>query len=391
MIQHILKIVWKNKSQNALLLIEIFVSFIILSAIFIYLIRDIGLIRTPLGFDTKDKLMILLYDNRNQDSIAFIQKIQNLQRELKSQPEIIDISFGNSIYPFSNSVWSSVSEVNNIQVWYLQAGMDENYQNTMNIPMVDGKWLEKPIDESSDIKQIVVNEAFINKNFNGKTMVDSVLNLNGDKKIVGVMKNYKYNGQFTEEEPIIIEYLNPYNKNNLTCVFLNVKENTPSIFEEKISKIVFQSTGINNFVIKNLDENRISQSKLNWISLTLLITLGIFIIFNVAMGLFGVLWYNINKRRYEISLRKAMGATNISILGQFVFELLGLSFIAILLGSLLIAQIAYFELIKDLSPVLIYKGLLSAVVFVLALVISCAIYPSWRAAQFHPAEGLKDE
>ena len=63
-----------------------------------------------------------------------------------------------------------------------------------------------------------------------------------------------------------------------------------------------------------------------------------FLIINVALGLFGVLWYNINKRRGEIGLRRAVGATGNSISKQLVGEAMVLSTISLIIGSFFAVQ-----------------------------------------------------
>ena len=49
-------------------------------------------------------------------------------------------------------------------------------------------------------------------------------------------------------------------------------------------------------------------AKQTFIPLVVLFIICGFLVFNVALGLFGVLWYNINQRQSEIGLRRAMGS-----------------------------------------------------------------------------------
>ncbi|HMP29637.1 MAG TPA: hypothetical protein PKD85_08550, partial [Saprospiraceae bacterium] len=206
MYHQIIKIVWKNKGQNALLLLEIFISFVILAAVFAYLFNNFQKLNAPLGFETKDRWMVLFGDYYiKKDSLAYVQEVDNLRRNLDNMPEVKSHSFGNMVYPFSWNNWSSITEVNNIKLEYKLAAYDDEFNNTMEVPIVEGRWYNKPL-QTNDIDEVVVNNVFKNLYFADKNIIDSVFNLNGDKKIVGIIENFKYNGEFTVEDPIAISY-----------------------------------------------------------------------------------------------------------------------------------------------------------------------------------------
>ena len=65
----------------------------------------------------------------------------------------------------------------------------------------------------------------------------------------------------------------------------------------------------------------------------ILIIVAGFLIINVALGLFGVLWYNINLRKSEIGLRRAVGASGNAVSKQLVGEALVLATFALIIGS----------------------------------------------------------
>jgi putative ABC transport system permease protein len=391
MLQQILKIIWKHRGQNLLLLLELFISFIVLAGAFAYLLFNRAQFTSPLGFETKNRLAILFTDLYSEiDSASYTQKIKGLELSLRNMPEVESFSFGNSIYPFSFNTWQSNSETNNVRIEYNQASMDERYSETMGITMVAGRWLAQPQDKNA-LEEVVVNQRFIDKNFGGKPMLDSIINLNGDVRIVGVMQHFKYNGEFTDEPPMVINYQNPYNQEEASTLYIRLKPNTPVVIEEELSKLIMQTTGIKDFIMRNLDDDRREGSKATWVNLYAVTALTLFLVINVAMGLFGVLLYNINKRRGEISLRKALGATNTAIMVQFGAEMMGLALVAIVLGCLVFWQMAWYGLIDFVEKTMMYTGMWYAVTFVALLVLVCSAYPVWRAARLHPATGLREE
>ncbi len=121
----------------------------------------------------------------------------------------------------------------------------------------------------------------------------------------------------------------------------------------------------------------------------LLIVTG-FLIINVALGLFGVLWYNINKRRSEIGLRRAVGASGNSISKQLVGEALVLSTISLLIGSFFAIQFPLMN-VFDLATSTYLIAWMLALAFIYVLVIICALYPGRQAAAIYPAVALHEE
>jgi putative ABC transport system permease protein len=115
-----------------------------------------------------------------------------------------------------------------------------------------------------------------------------------------------------------------------------------------------------------------------------------FLIINVALGLFGVLWYNINMRRSEIGLRRALGATGKSISFQLIAESLLLSSLSVLIGCFFAVQFPLMN-VFDLPAGIYISAILLSVLFIYTLVIVCALYPGKQAAAIYPAVALHEE
>jgi putative ABC transport system permease protein len=80
-----------------------------------------------------------------------------------------------------------------------------------------------------------------------------------------------------------------------------------------------------NVEIEHMDNKLESKNKLTLVPMIIASIVAGFLVINVALGLFGVLWYNINKRKGEIGLRRAVGASGNSISGSSIGEALVLS------------------------------------------------------------------
>ena len=126
------------------------------------------------------------------------------------------------------------------------------------------------------------------------------------------------------------------------------------------------------------------------IPLVILIAISAFLLINIALGLFGVLFTQINRRRAEIGLRKAMGATPVEVTTQFVLEILIVTAAGLLLGVFFAVQVPLLELLP-IPERFFYLGIAAAIVTIVLIVVLCALIPSRQAARLHPALVLHEE
>ena len=145
-----------------------------------------------------------------------------------------------------------------------------------------------------------------------------------------------------------------------------------------------------NIEIEHLVNKR---KDINYFSLVPMIVLSIvagFLIVNVAFGLFGVLWYNINKRRGEIGLRRAVGASGKSVSAQLVSESLILATLSLIIGTFFAVQFPLLN-VFDLPAGIYLTAIILAVLFIYTLVLICSLYPGRQAAAIYPAVALHEE
>jgi putative ABC transport system permease protein len=142
--------------------------------------------------------------------------------------------------------------------------------------------------------------------------------------------------------------------------------------------------------IDYLTEMRIAQLKVRMTPPAILSVVCIFLIINVALGLFGVLWLTINQRRSELGVRRAMGATGAAISWQVLGEILVLTTFGLLLGLLVAMQFPLLGVFDVKAGVYLTAMALAAGGLYL-LAAGCALYPSQLAAGILPAVALREE
>jgi putative ABC transport system permease protein len=116
-----------------------------------------------------------------------------------------------------------------------------------------------------------------------------------------------------------------------------------------------------------------------------------FLVFNVALGMFGVLWYSINRRRAEIALRRALGAGRRGISWQILGEALVLATIALMAGLFIAMQVPLLGLYSAIGAFDYTIAMVLSAVAIYILVFICALYPSRLAMRIVPAQALRDE
>lgn len=110
-----------------------------------------------------------------------------------------------------------------------------------------------------------------------------------------------------------------------------------------------------------------------------------------GIGVMNIMLVSVSERTREIGVRKAIGATNLSILGQFLFEAVVLTSLGGVLGlgcSILVKEILQ---TMNITFVLDMNAVNLALMFSALVGIVFGIVPALRAAQLKPVDALKYE
>jgi putative ABC transport system permease protein len=394
MLKHLFKLIWNKKKQNFLLLFEIFISFLVVFTVFAFSVFYYQNYSKPLGFEYK-QVWAISYDNsslsKNTDSIGIFYK--NLYLSLKKLSKVEEVSYASANFPYSNSMMSTGlaykgKKINRINSYYI----DENYQKVWTMHLVAGRW-HQPIDLIGNTKPIIINNTLKESVFGKKNAIGEYLNNDDGKqtmKIIGVVADTKGSGDFWPAGNAIFNQIDTGFIKQVSTILVKVRPNADATFESELYKFMTGSIKDANITIEQVADMREAKNKVTIIPMIIFVTVAGFLIINVALGLFGVLWYNINKRRSEIGLRRAIGASGRAVSSQLVAEAMILATLSLLLGCFFAAQFPILN-VFDLPTSVYVIAMLLAVLFIYALVYACALYPGKQAAAIHPALALHEE
>jgi putative ABC transport system permease protein len=388
MIQHLFKLIWKRRKSNFLIMLEIFVAFLILFAVSsasIYLYKNYN---QPSGINVDNVWSVYVNYNSLSDSLNR-QNGELLEQKLKSVKEIQAFSFGHETFPYGNSHSQGSVSVNGKEVQNCSyVTMDDKAPSVLELKLSEGKWF-KNSDTVGNITPVVITQFIKEKLFGNEIAIGKKLGNDTDEhrqKIVGVISNFK---QFTDYDELSSTMFSPF-KDAKNSFMVRVDPSVSADFEAQFAKSLRQINKDWNIEILHTSDMKAGKNTMYTIPLTIIFIVSGFLIANVVLGLFGVLFQNISRRKGEIGVRRAMGATQGNILFHFIGETLVLTTFSVLLGVFFAVQFPIMN-IFDVATETYLMGILIAALAIYGLVVVCAYFPSRQAAAIYPAMALHEE
>jgi putative ABC transport system permease protein len=392
MYRHLFKLIWNKRKQNFLLMSEMLVSFLVIFAVFTLLVYYYQNYKKPMGFDYEHVWMIN-YSNgdkmRNGDSLQLFY--ETLQRDIRSMPEVREISLSSSNTPLTQNTMQNGFTYKGKTIEHTNCyRVEDSYMEVLHMKMEEGRWFNKA-DAVANTKPIVINSSLREEAFGKEQAVGKIIGDGEDKKqIIGVVADAKFKGDYTTAGFASFYRIDSTSIHWTEKLLVSVNADAGPAFEGRLYKKVAGYIENSNVEIEHLVNKRKS---INYFALVPMIVLSIvscFLIINVALGLFGVLWYNINRRRGEIGLRRAIGATGRSVASQLVIEAMILATFSLIIGSFFAVQFPLLNVFNLPAGVYI-TALVLAILFIYLLVLVCAFYPGRQAAAIYPAVALHEE
>jgi predicted permease len=279
------------------------------------------------------------------------------------------------------------------------------YFETFDLKPVSGRLFDG-MENGNSGKVVVVNESYVRECLRGADPLGLQVNLISGKatggegtgstkwEIIGVVPDVRVSGFTRPEKTEPIVYL-PYTEAG--SMFMTLAVRSDILARDEIRKSVEQ-------IILDLDPNLpvyFVQTMEEFIDdliypyrtlANFFLTIGLMALFLAAIGVYGMLAFNVSRRRREIGIRMALGADTLRIVTQVLRQ----GFSQVVIGILVGTGLAYvvgrmmrdFMLgINPLDPS-VYTGVLLTLVGVATLAF---FIPARRAARLSPMDALRYE
>ena len=390
MIRQAFKLIWNQRGKHLGLFIEMFFSFIVLFLVFSFSIFNLQEYFSPLGF-SYDKVWAVTFNREGMEKEASLLVDEQIEQALSSYAEIEHFAWSMENIPFANTSNTSSLERENAEVLAQRFSVSDTYDDALGISMLEGRWFEEQ-DELAMRPPFILTENMANELFPEGSAVGQKLKWGeGDNdyhEIVGVVSDFRYRGGIMETGYSF--FVRKNKERLLPSILIRVNESATAAFEAKMMKHLHQIAPGYSMEISYIDEMRENFLLVSFIPMLILGIIGAFLIFNVALGLFGVLWQNISRRKQEIGVRRAMGSSKAEITTQFILEIMVLATISLLLGIFFAAQFPLLD-VFGVNAGIYVVAIVFAAICIYLLVFVCALIPSTQAAELHPAIALREE
>lgn len=388
MLRHLFKLIWNKKGTHSLLIIEVWAAFMVLFGVLTLIIFNLRNYLQPIGFQYEQVWNLELA--ANQDTTEIAAKLQRAIQRVRSYPEVIAASRMSSNTPFSaNQIGNSVN-YNKVDVGADFYYTDSELAKVLDLPLKKGRWYADA-DLAGKFIPIVINQVMEDKLFQNESGLNKVIKRDEKTmyKVVGIVDKFKAKGQFMSDKPALFQLLEKNDRWN-SNILIKTKAGTDANFEARLVKEVAMMLPGWGVEVGYLKDSRKNRENLTLVPVLIFLIVSGFLLTNVALGLFGVLNLNISKRKGEIGLRRAMGATESGVTSQFLGEIWVLATFSLVIGLIFAVQFPLMS-VFDLDKEIYIIAILAAVAVIYIIVTLCAWFPSKQAAAIHPAVALHEE
>jgi putative ABC transport system permease protein len=394
---HLFKLAWRRKRSNAILIVEVFASFLV-----VFVVATAGLqlarsYRSPLGFDYRNVWAIAVDRQKSNDDTWTPEESAGFARLIREGARIegVESIAGalNAPYDFSTSIGGIT--VNGHQVSAEFTEVTDTFRDVLRLDIVRGRWFEAG-DDALAYRPIVVNTAFANAGFPGEDPIGKALNHDpseAESRIVGVVSDYRKGGELSLPGPYVIRRI-PVGRTDIRPPQTLVVRARPGVdagFEERLVRGLQAIAPDWSLEARPLESSRATSFRLRLAPLLILGLVAAFLLAMVALGLIGVLWQNVTRRAREFGLRRAAGASQSDIQRQVLMEITLTAALGLAVGLVLVAQLPLISFVSFVSPVVIAAGAATATLVVIGIALAAGAYPSWLATRVQPADALRDE
>ena len=418
MTRHLVRLIWNRKRQNLLLTIEIFCAFLVVFVVALFGLTFTVNARAPLGFETERVWTIDVGRPRTlpgQDGAEAAAAAEAREREVftrllaavRELPQV-EIAAGAFTGPYINAGWGSgLTLADGRKVGYVYNRVTDDFMPLLAMPVVAGRGFSRE-DDAATAKPVLINVLMARTIFGDANPIGQVIPEKIDpnkrrpadppqkpKRVVGVIQDFRQDGPYSTPQAVLFDRirLDIADTGVPERLLIRVRPGTTAALEPVLVRRLQREAADWSFGVSTMEHLRERKLSDYLMPLTVLSVLAGFLLLMVTLGLTGVVWQSVIVRLREFGLRRAAGASGVSVRRQVFAEMAVMTSFAILVGTIVVGQLPFLPLPEDLVvPAPVFAGavaLAAAAIYCLTLV--CGWYPSRLAARIPPADALRYE
>lgn len=201
-----------------------------------------------------------------------------------------------------------------------------NYLQTMNMRLREGRFFDESI--ATDFEEgVVINEVFAER-MNWDNALEQTFEVDSVRKtVIGVIQNFHHDSFYEQINPVMFT---PVKENQFLTISIKAKPGQVGQVESTMKeawKEIAPDDPYEGFVQAKVGEDFHTDNNAN---VNLLVFISGMALVLSCLGLFGLVSYNITRRKKEFSIRKVFGANTVTIFklmnGDYTW-ILGISFL----------------------------------------------------------------
>lgn len=275
---------------------------------------------------------------------------------------------------------------------------NSDYPSALNQEVINGNFFSQT--QTGNVA--VVGKGIADDFFSGSDAISGVLKIRGEKYIiVGVMEEFSsvfgsFGPDLNKSIYIPLEAGKEFNQGVAQIVEIDAKVQESGNVNEVINRIEKRLTenhgGESDFTVLKQEDLITVTSTVFSLLTTFVAAIAAISLVVGGIGIMNIMLVSVTERTREIGLRKAVGATNIQILGQFLIEAVVLSIIGGFLGvAVAYAIVAFVTLFTDISGSFALNTIYLATGVSGGVGIIFGIMPAIKAALKNPIDALRYE